>query len=214
MRKPTARANPRQPPKVRIIGGEWRGRKLSFLPAPGLRPTGDRMREMLFNWLQDTIAGSRCLDLFAGTGALGFEAASRGAQTVTLVEKDPRCSRQLAANRELLDARCVSISTTDAATFLRENRDAYDIVFVDPPFALDAFSDTCRQLAASASLGAQALIYLESPRKHPLAIPPQWSVHKHRAMGAVDAYLFVNNRPLSAERCPSAESGESDTSAN
>ena len=121
--------------RVRIIGGTWRSRQVQFPPREGLRPTPDRVRETLFNWLGQDLTGKACLDLFAGSGALGFEAASRGARRVVMVERDPLIFRALAANRDRLRADAVELAESDALEFLRRDRGVYDVVFVDPPFA-------------------------------------------------------------------------------
>ena len=119
---------------VRLIAGQWRGRKLPIVDVEGLRPTGDRVKETLFNWLQTQIPGARCLDLFAGSGSLGFEAASRGAAEVIMVERDPTVVGCLQASAERLSAAQVTILQTDAATYLQTSPDPFDIVFLDPPF--------------------------------------------------------------------------------
>ena len=119
---------------VRLIAGQWRGRKLPIVDVEGLRPTGDRVKETLFNWLQTQIPGARCLDLFAGSGSLGFEAASRGAAEVIMVERDPTVVGCLQASAERLSAAQVTILQTDAAAYLQTSPDPFDIVFLDPPF--------------------------------------------------------------------------------
>ncbi|WFE67832.1 16S rRNA (guanine(966)-N(2))-methyltransferase RsmD [Thiomicrospira sp. R3] len=128
--------------EIRIIGGEWRGRKLPVVSQSGLRPTSDRMRETLFNWLQFELPGARCLDAFAGTGALGFEALSRGAASVVFVDKNAEVVRQLTANSQLLNARNAQVFHADSQAWLSQlvlsssYLDALDIVFIDPPFYL------------------------------------------------------------------------------
>ncbi|MDT8386058.1 MAG: 16S rRNA (guanine(966)-N(2))-methyltransferase RsmD [Thiogranum sp.] len=123
-----------RPNQVRIIGGQWRGRKLPFPDHQGLRPTADRIRETLFNWLAPLLPGARCLDLFAGSGALGFEAASRGAAKVVLVENNAPAVQVLLANKQRLDAGAVDIVHSDARQYLTGAHGAFDIVFLDPPF--------------------------------------------------------------------------------
>ena len=122
------------PGRLRIVGGEWRGRRLPVLDQPGLRPTPDRVRETLFNWLAPLITGARCLDLFAGSGALGFEAASRGAGRVVMIEKSANVVRVLRENRLLLDARQVEVIHADAGPWLAGQAEPFDLVFLDPPF--------------------------------------------------------------------------------
>ncbi|HET8705194.1 MAG TPA: 16S rRNA (guanine(966)-N(2))-methyltransferase RsmD, partial [Pseudomonadales bacterium] len=123
--------------ELRIIGGQWRGRKLRFAAVEGVRPTGDRIRETLFNWLMFDIEDTRCLDLFAGSGALGFEAASRGAREVVLIDRHPKVVEQLNENAKLLNFGGFEIEKTDAEHFLGSKPPAFDIVFLDPPFAED-----------------------------------------------------------------------------
>lgn len=120
--------------QLRIIGGRWRGRRVAFPDAQGLRPTPDRVRETLFNWLAPRIAGARCLDLFAGSGALGFEAASRGAARVVMIEQDQLAFAALQANAKTLQATRVQIVRGDALNFARSANQPFDVVFVDPPY--------------------------------------------------------------------------------
>ncbi len=147
---------------LRIIGGEWRSRKLQFLDAPGLRPTPDRIRETLFNWLQGDIYNAYCLDLFAGSGAIGLEALSRGAMTVDFVEKNAAASKQLNANLKLLNNDS-TVFQTNALSFL-DNHSAdqpYDIVFLDPPYRQGLLDKSLELLTAKALINANSLIYLE-----------------------------------------------------
>ena len=150
--------------RIRIIGGRWRRRLLDVADVPGLRPTPDRVRETLFNWLGQDLDGLACLDLFAGTGALGFEAASRGAAQVTMVERDARALAQLKANATALDASNVEIRRADALDFLRESAHArqqpYDLVFLDPPYR-QGWLARVEPLLADV-LDAKALIYVEA----------------------------------------------------
>ena len=130
------------PGRLRIVAGEWRGRRLPVLDQPGLRPTPDRVRETLFNWLAPLITGARCLDLFAGSGALGFEAASRGAGRVAMIEKSANLVRVLRENRLLLDARQVEVIQADAGLWLAGQAEPFDLVFLDPPFAENLLGPT------------------------------------------------------------------------
>jgi 16S rRNA (guanine966-N2)-methyltransferase len=122
--------------RVRIIGGRWRSRLLRFPDSPDLRPTPDRVRETLFNWLGQDLTGKVCLDLFAGSGALGFEAASRNARSVVMVERNPGAFRALQANQALLSADSVELVRGDAIRFIGSDTRKYDVVFLDPPFRL------------------------------------------------------------------------------
>jgi len=172
--------------RVRIIGGIWRSRLVAFPPRKDLRPTPDRVRETLFNWLGQDLTGKSCLDLFAGSGALGFEAASRGARRVTMVESDPAVYRALAANRDALDARAVGLQKADALDFLRSDAGSYDVVFLDPPFKAGYWQRLAPLLPARLAPGA--LVYYESALPPDLA--PGWEVHRQRRAGQVNYQLL------------------------
>jgi len=150
--------------RIRIIGGQWRSRLIEVAEAPGLRPTPDRVRETLFNWLGQDLDGLVCLDLFAGTGVLGFEAASRGAERVTMVECDGKALRQLRANAARLDASNIEICGADALSFLRETAlgraHSYDLVFLDPPYR-KGWLERVEPLLGGV-LDDDALIYVEA----------------------------------------------------
>lgn len=148
---------------LRIIGGEWRSRKLPVLDAQGLRPTPDRVRETLFNWLQQDIQNSRCLDLFAGTGALGFEALSRGASFVTFVEKNAAVAKQLQANCNLLKTAKAKIIQDDALHFLTQNTEnnSYDMIFLDPPYRLGLLESSLKKIISNSLIHGDSLIYAE-----------------------------------------------------
>ena len=163
-RKSKPGREPRRPPQqVRIIGGEWRGRRLPVLDLPELRPTPDRVRETLFNWLQPTIAGADCLDLFAGTGALGFEAASRGAARVVMIENAIAPARGLVEQAGVLGARNIEIVQRDALAWIADAApEAFDIVFLDPPFGRGLAERACRDLIEHKRLAEGALIYVET----------------------------------------------------
>lgn len=176
---------------VRIIGGQWRSRRLPFPDAPGLRPTPDRVRETLFNWLQYDIHGARCLDLYAGSGALGFEALSRGAARAVLVEQNAHVARQLAQSAQLLKTSDAHIINSDAISYLKRDDASFDIVFIDPPFALNAWPAVIDALAASHCLAANALIYIESPANAaPLITPADWTLAKRGTAGDVQYTLY------------------------
>ena len=181
MRKPSAGAN-----RVRIIGGEWRSRLISFPPGKDLRSTPDRVRETLFNWLGQDLTGKTCLDLFAGSGALGFEAASRGARRVVMVENDATVLRAIAANREALAAMAVEPKKADALEFLRAGEDVYDVVFLDPPFKAGYWPRLAPLLPPRLAPGA--LVYYESAT--PPELPPGWEVHRQGRAGQV-AYQLL-----------------------
>jgi len=147
---------------VRIIGGQYKGKKLHFPDLPGLRPTPSRVRETLFNWLMHDIRGALCLDAFAGSGALGFEAFSRGALSVTLLEKDPHAFMALYQQATSFHSPKLTLKKIDASIFLKETNDAFDIVFLDPPFAKNYLPDCLEILAHYPVLKHQGLVYLES----------------------------------------------------
>lgn len=177
--------------KVRIIAGEWRSRQLAFTELPGLRPTPDRVRETLFNWLQNVIYGSRCLDLFAGSGALGFEAASRGAKRVIQVENNSVACKFLAENAKLLNARQVKVVNSDVFRFLAGDAEPFDIVFMDPPFKKDQVMQTCQWLEDKVWLAETAKIYIETERGFDLdGLPANWKNLRSKQNGDVSYNLF------------------------
>ena len=179
---------------VRIIAGRWRGRKLVFPALPGLRPTGDRLRETLFNWLQPLLPGARCLDLFAGSGALGLEAASRNAALVSLIESNPAVAQALRDNCALLEAGVAEVINTDALAWLARRSpptDPYTIAFLDPPFAGDLLKRAIPALEASGVLAAPAWIYLETACGQALPeLPPNWHLNREKCSGDVCCRLF------------------------
>lgn len=180
--------------KVKIIGGEWRSRHISFIDSPGLRPTPSRVRETLFNWLQYDIQGRRCLDLYAGSGALSFEAASRGAKSVVQVEENPLVCRQLHENSQALKAAQIRIVQSDVFRFLAGNSEPFDVVFIDPPFGKGLALQTCQWLEDKGWLNANAKIYVEVEQQLALeGLPENWQLLKHKAAGEVGYYLYQRN---------------------
>jgi 16S rRNA (guanine966-N2)-methyltransferase len=173
--------------RLRIVAGNWRSRLLDVAAVEGLRPTSERVRETLFNWLAPGIAGARCLDLFAGTGALGLEALSRGAASVTFVENHPQAIRQLRRNIEVLGAANAELVPADAIEFLQGGAvGLFDIVFLDPPFARDLLGETCRLLVDARCLAPRAVVYLEDRReRHEPELPTGWCILKSKAAGNV-----------------------------
>ena len=181
---------------VRIIGGYWRSRILRFPDTPGLRPTPDRVRETVFNWLGQDLSGKRCLDLFSGSGVLGFEAASRGAHQVVMVERDRRAAQILQTNAHLLGATPaaaapVEVVHADALEFLGRERRDYDVMFVDPPYALwqtsgAALGDLLPRIRPR--LASAAVVYLEAAAFPPL--PEGWQTLKQDRAGAVHYQLI------------------------
>jgi 16S rRNA (guanine966-N2)-methyltransferase len=182
------------PHELRIIGGEWRGRRVRFPETRGgIRPTPDRVRETLFNWLQGRVAGRRCLDLFAGSGALGLEALSRGAAAVTFVEADRTAANGVAQALETLGSMHGRVLAVDALEYLRGAPEPYDIVFVDPPYAGDLLERACRALARPGWLAADARIYLEQPAARGAPrLPDGWGLLRSKRAGEVGYHLAVN----------------------
>ncbi len=176
-----------QPGRLRIVAGKWRSRLLQIADVPGLRPTAERIRETLFNWLAPRLAGARCLDLFAGTGALGLEALSRGAAESVFVENSPRAVATLQKNIATLEAQHAIVHESDAFTFLKHaDAQRFDIVFLDPPFAADMLEDLCRLLAESSILASDARIYIEEDRARPeVLLPDGWEVTRTKQAGNV-----------------------------
>lgn len=179
---------------LRIIGGQWRGRKLTFHPSEGLRPTTDRVRETLFNWLTPAVRGARCLDLFAGSGALGLEALSRGAANCDFVDTSAAALRQIEHHLQTLgagqQARCHAAS---APSFLQGAREAWDIAFIDPPFGENLVDPVCAQLAARELVTAGGFIYVETGARDPEPeVPADWRPHRQKVAGGVVYRLFVN----------------------
>ena len=172
--------------RVRIIGGAWRSRIIRFETRDDLRPTPDRVRETLFNWLGQDLTGMRCLDLFAGSGALGFEAASRGAAHVCMVERDKIAFRALRENAELLKAESVELRNADALEFLRMDSGRYDVVFLDPPFRMDVLPTVLAALPSRLNAGAQ--VHVEAPQPPQLA--GDWEVWRSGRAGAVSHQLL------------------------
>lgn len=177
--------------QLRIIAGQWRSRRLPFAAAAGVRPTSDRIRETLFNWLQADIAGARCLDLFAGSGALGFEALSRAAAHVTFVDEDLRVIQQLQQNATLLETSRCDIVWQDAREFLHGRGAPYDIVFLDPPFRHELIIPCCQLLEQHDWLIDGARIYLESDvHRAPPSLAPNWQPIHDKQAGQVRYQLI------------------------
>lgn len=192
-RKRTNTQKPTSGGQLRIIGGQWRGRKLSFPDAEGLRPTPDRVRETVFNWLAATVPGARCLDLFAGSGALGLEALSRGARWADLCELNPSAASQLQSNLQLLNCHDARVHSLDSTRWLsqQQSADSYDIIFLDPPFRT-ALADQCiAQLSESTLLRPGSQLYLEMGKEEILpAIPEHWRLYREKNAGQICYRLF------------------------
>ncbi len=180
--------------QLRIVAGNWRSRLLEIADVPGLRPTSERIRETLFNWLSPVIHGASCLDLCAGTGALGLEALSRGASRVVFVERSSAATRVLQANIASLSAAGADVLNTGAKEYLSGTRvEAFDIVFIDPPFAADLQHELCRLLAEQQWLADDARVYVELDRDQPdLRLPENWQEIKNKTAGKV-RYVLAKN---------------------
>jgi 16S rRNA (guanine966-N2)-methyltransferase len=175
---------------LRIIGGEWRGRKIHFPPVQAIRPTPDRVRETVFNWLQGVTPGSRCLDLYAGSGALGLEALSRGAREVVFVDVEPAVVRHIGETLRNLGCDRGQTVRADAAGFLGQPATPFDVIFLDPPFAAPVLPDTCRRIEAGGWLKEGGLVYIESPAAagEP-ELPSGWTLLKSKRAGEVGYHL-------------------------
>tara|TARA_B100001750_G_scaffold243086_1_gene257634 strand:- start:501 stop:1115 length:615 start_codon:yes stop_codon:yes gene_type:complete len=182
------RQNRRSPPaRLRIVAGKWRGCFLPVVDEPGLRPTSERIRETLFNWLTAHLEGANCLDLFAGTGALGFEALSRGAAKVCFIEGAPKVAQAIRDAATVLQASDVNLQVADAIAWLQTAKpQPFDIVFLDPPFADDYYAELCRLLSERQWLAKIAYIYIEQDSKEALPVLPDgWNCIKEKKAGNV-----------------------------
>jgi len=179
--------------QIRIIAGKHRGRKLPVLMAEGLRPTTDRVKETVFNWLMPYIQQAHCLDCFAGSGGLGFEALSRGAEKITLIELNKAAAKQLQQNQQLLKANNLTIINSDALNFLKTSpekiTEKFDLVFLDPPFRKQLVEQSA-QLLNQGWLAEQALIYIEMEAESNQPIPNNWQLLKEKIAGQVAYRLY------------------------
>ncbi|AJR07151.1 hypothetical protein H744_2c0415 [Photobacterium gaetbulicola Gung47] len=183
--------NSRRDGFVRIISGRWRGRKLPVHDVEGLRPTTDRVKETVFNWLAQDIIESRCLDLFTGSGSLSFEALSRGASHVTMLELDKKAADQLEKNRTTVGADNAKVLNTDSLAFLKQAGTPHDVVFIDPPFRKDLIDEVITLLEQNNWLSAHAVIYIEAEKElGELATPAHWHLHREKTAGQVCYRLF------------------------
>lgn len=185
--------------KLKIIAGDWRSRSIHFEDAPGLRPTPVRVRETLFNWLRNDILSSRCLDLYAGSGALSFEAASRGAKSVVQVENNPLACRALKENALALEAKQIKIVQSEVFRYLAGDADVFDLVFIDPPFQQGLAVQTCHWLEDKRWLSANAKIYVEVESTLKLnEMPSSWLLLKSKVAGEVGYHLFERHGPANS----------------
>jgi 16S rRNA (guanine966-N2)-methyltransferase len=183
--------------QVRIIGGRWKGRRIPVY-GDGVRPTGDRIRETLFNWLAPHIRSVRCLDMYAGTGALGIEALSRGAGAVVFIEKNPRVAQLLRETLATLEGEGAEVVTGNAASALKSLPGPFDLVFLDPPFDGPRLQDLCTLLEKSDVLAKTALIYMEMDKHQALPeLPSGWLTEKERIAGQVRYVLASRTAAVS-----------------
>jgi 16S rRNA (guanine966-N2)-methyltransferase len=178
---------------LRIIGGKWRSRRISFTPLKGLRPTTDATRETLFNWLTPVISGANCLDLFAGSGSLGFEALSRGAKRVVMVDVSTRVISNLKKTAQLLNAKSIDFCFAKIPQSLNKiPKQSFDIIFLDPPFYFNLINPTCEQLANSSYVTRNTIMYIEAEKELAIkkAIPEAWQILRQKIAGQVGSYLL------------------------
>lgn len=180
------------PGQIRIIGGKWRSRKLPVPVSPGLRPTTDRIRETLFNWLKPVIHDARCLDCFAGSGALGLEALSRYAAQATLLESESIIARQLINNLSILEAHNARVINTDTLTWLRQSGQPFDIIFLDPPFHQGLLAETMYLLEQQNWLAENARIYIETEAANTaVSVPVNWQLHREKITRQAVCRLYI-----------------------
>jgi 16S rRNA (guanine966-N2)-methyltransferase len=204
-RKPTHNTSRRSSGgKLRIIGGDFRRRQLPVLECPGLRPTPDRVRETLFNWLGQTLYRQHVLDLFAGTGALGIEALSREAASVHFVEQDRGVAEQIRTNLATLQATNAKVSTQDALAFLAKPDAPFDLVFLDPPFHQGLAAPCCTALEENSWLSPGAMIYVETEAALAPAVPANWALYRETTAGESTARLYQRQNGTSALAADSA----------
>lgn len=184
--------NPKNINKLRIIGGKWRSRKINFISVPGLRPTPDRVRETLFNWLALVIHGARCVDLFTGSGAVSFEALSRGADSVVMIEQSPEAYAMIKENAQILKAENLEIYCGRSPEILQQLLPRqFDIVFLDPPFHHNLIEPTAKWLEEHNCLSPEAVIYIEAEKElKTLSLPKNWQIIRNKTAGNLN-YLLV-----------------------
>lgn len=181
--------------QIRIIGGQWRGRKLPVPDSAGLRPTTDRVRETLFNWLAADIQQAKCLDCYAGSGALGLEALSRHAASATLLELERPVAQQLEKNLATLGAKSGRVVNTNTLQFLAQKGDEHQLVFIDPPFRQGLLEKTTQLLESNGWLSDGALVYVESEVEHGIPpVPVNWQLHREKIAGQVAYRLYIRQR--------------------
>ncbi|MBD2802991.1 16S rRNA (guanine(966)-N(2))-methyltransferase [Xenorhabdus sp. M] len=182
--------------QIRIIGGKWRGRKLPVPDSDGLRPTTDRVRETLFNWLMPIIQEARCLDCFAGSGALGFEALSRYADHATLIEYDRHVAKQLSDNLALLKTENATVVQSNTLQYLNGTGMPFNVVFLDPPFRKGMLAETIHLLETNGWLAEESWIYVEAESETAATeVPANWQLHREKVAGQVAYRLYIRHQP-------------------
>jgi 16S rRNA (guanine966-N2)-methyltransferase len=180
---------------VRIISGQWRGRKLPVHDVEGLRPTTDRVKETVFNWLAQDIYQAKCLDLFTGSGGLSFEALSRGAESITMLELDKKAANQLQQNLTTIGATNANVLNTDSLKYLAQTGTPHDVVFIDPPFRKDLIQNVIDLLEANNWLTPHAMIYIEAEKElGEILTPSHWRLHREKIAGQVCYRLFEREK--------------------
>ena len=184
--------------KVKILSGSWKGRNISFLDKSDLRPTKNIIKETLFNWIQEDIQDSICLDMFAGSGSLGFEAASRGAKKVYMIDNNSEITNHLRSQKDYIGAKNISIINLSAFDFLKKNlKDLANVIFLDPPFSLGIIEKVIKELSSSDNLADKCKIYVEIPYKKNIEFqintPINWELLKSKKSGEVAYLLFQHN---------------------
>jgi len=186
--------------KVKILSGLWRGKNVTFLDKEDLRPTKNIIRETLFNWIQEDVKDSVCLDLFAGSGVLGFEAASRGARKVYMIDVDTDITNQLSTQKKELNANNVYIFNSSAFSFLKNLKVNFNVIFLDPPFSKDIINEIIRKLSLMKEISDKCKIYIELPYKKNyelmLETPVNWNLLKSKKTGEVAYLLFQHNATM------------------
>ena len=182
-----------RPSEIRVIAGQYRGRKVKVLDADGLRPSGSRIRETLFNWLAPYLPGARVLDLYAGSGILGIESVSRGAAHTELVELSARAARAIHGTLAEFGIANAQVHTASAEQFLSRNLGPWDIVFIDPPFAEGPSAPVLRHLQSAGTVAEGGWVYVESPIESPWSVPERFAEHRGKVAGGVDYRLYRLN---------------------
>ncbi|MDW5376274.1 16S rRNA (guanine(966)-N(2))-methyltransferase RsmD [Halomonas sp. HP20-15] len=204
--QPAAKRGARTPGKLRIIGGQFRRRQLPIADSPGLRPTPDRVRETLFNWLAFELAGGRVLDLYAGTGALGLEALSRGAREAIFVESAAPVARTIEDNLATLGI-AGRVVDSEVMTFLAGPATPFEVVFLDPPFRQQRVAPTCRALEDAGWLSDPAWVYVEQEAQAPVEVPDNWTLHRQVVAGDTHGRLYRRLASPPGDACRAPDHG-------